>query len=64
MKLYKGDCLEVLKDIPNNSIDLIVTDPPYKLVGGGDITQAAVPLAAITDIITTNCRRLKMESTM
>ena len=24
-----GDCLEVMKDIPDNSIDLILTDPPY-----------------------------------
>ena len=29
MKLINGDCLEVMKDIPDNSIDLIVTDPPY-----------------------------------
>lgn len=28
-KLYKGDCLEVLKQISSNSIDLVVTDPPY-----------------------------------
>lgn len=24
-----GDCLELIKDIPDKSIDLIVTDPPY-----------------------------------
>lgn len=35
IKLLKGDCLEFMKDIPDNSIDLIVTDPPYKLVAGG-----------------------------
>ena len=29
MKLYNGDCLEVMKDIPDNSVDLILTDPPY-----------------------------------
>jgi len=29
--LYLGDCLEELKNIPNNSIDCIVTDPPYQL---------------------------------
>lgn len=29
IKLYKGDCLEIMKDIPDKSIDLIVTDPPY-----------------------------------
>jgi site-specific DNA-methyltransferase (adenine-specific) len=34
-KLYHGDCLEVMKDIEDNSIDLIVTDPPYKIISGG-----------------------------
>jgi len=29
MKLYKGDCLEVMKDIPDGSVDCIVTSPPY-----------------------------------
>lgn len=27
--LIHGDCLEVMKDIPENSIDSMVTDPPY-----------------------------------
>jgi site-specific DNA-methyltransferase (adenine-specific) len=31
MKLILGDCLEVLKTIPDNSVDSIVTDPPYGL---------------------------------
>lgn len=30
-RIYQGDCLEVLKDIDDNSIDAIVTDPPYEL---------------------------------
>lgn len=29
MKLIRGDCLEVMKQIPNGSIDLVLTDPPY-----------------------------------
>lgn len=29
--LYNDDCLNVLKTIPSNSVDLIVTDPPYQL---------------------------------
>lgn len=29
MKLYLGDCLEIMKQIPDNSIDLVLTDPPY-----------------------------------
>jgi site-specific DNA-methyltransferase (adenine-specific) len=28
-KLYNGDCLEVMKDIPNKSIDMILCDLPY-----------------------------------
>jgi len=26
-----GDCLEVMKQIPDNTIDAIITDPPYEL---------------------------------
>lgn len=33
IKLYNGDCLEVLKDVPNNSIDLILCDLPYAETG-------------------------------
>ncbi len=29
--LYQGDCLQLLQDIPDNSIKLIVTSPPYNL---------------------------------
>lgn len=29
MQLYNGDCLEVMKSIPNKSIDLILCDLPY-----------------------------------
>lgn len=30
-----GDCLEIMKEIPDKSIDLIVTDCPYHIVSGG-----------------------------
>ena len=29
--IFFGNSLQVLKDIPDNSIDSIVTDPPYEL---------------------------------
>ena len=29
--LHHGDCLEVLRGMAENSIDAIVTDPPYGL---------------------------------
>ncbi|MBF2307768.1 DNA-methyltransferase [Staphylococcus hominis] len=28
-KIYNDDCIEVMKKIPNETVDLIVTDPPY-----------------------------------
>ena len=28
-KIYKGDCLELMKEIPDESIDFICCDPPY-----------------------------------
>lgn len=28
-ELLYGDCYELLKSIPNNSVDMILTDPPY-----------------------------------
>ena len=38
--LRQGDCLELMKDIPDESIDLLVTDPPYKIVQGGCTNKA------------------------
>jgi len=29
IQLLKGDCLEVMRDIPDGSVDSIITDPPY-----------------------------------
>lgn len=31
MKLYKGDCVELMKYIPDNSIDMVLCDLPYGL---------------------------------
>ena len=32
--LYNNDCLKVLEQIPENSIDMIFADPPYFLSSG------------------------------
>jgi hypothetical protein len=34
--LHAGDCLDVLKAMPENSIDAVVTDPPYHLTVPGN----------------------------
>ena len=31
MKIYQGDCIEVLKKLKENSIDTVICDPPYGL---------------------------------
>lgn len=30
-KIIQADCMDFLKEIPDNSVDLILTDPPYNL---------------------------------
>lgn len=37
-QLFCGDCLEVMKQIPDGSVDCVITDPPYELDthGGGE----------------------------
>jgi DNA modification methylase len=31
VRVYGGDCLDVLRELPDNSVDAVVTDPPYGL---------------------------------
>lgn len=31
IQLFQGDCLEVMKDIPDGSVDLVITSPPYNM---------------------------------
>ena len=33
IKLLHGDCLDVMRAMPEASVDAIVTDPPYELTG-------------------------------
>jgi len=35
IRIYQGDCLEILENIPENSVDLVFADPPYFLSNGG-----------------------------
>jgi site-specific DNA-methyltransferase (adenine-specific) len=33
--LYNSDCLIILKQLPENSVDMVFADPPYLLSNGG-----------------------------
>ena len=35
LRIYQGDCLDLLAQIPASSIDLVFADPPYFLSNGG-----------------------------
>ncbi len=35
IRIYQGDCLEILEKIPESSVDLVFADPPYFLSNGG-----------------------------
>ena len=37
IKLYNGDCLSIFPKLPDNSVDLVVIDPPYEQEFHGQI---------------------------
>ena len=49
--LLLGDCLERMKEIPDNSVELCVSDIPYKLTGGGkgDGAKSKRPKGILSD---------------
>lgn len=36
--IHLGDSYKLIKDIPDKSVDLVIIDPPYEIVGGGCMT--------------------------
>ena len=42
-ELYCGDCVEIMKGLPDNSVDCIVTDPPYGIDFMNKKWDASVP---------------------
>lgn len=40
-RIFLGDCIEVLKTVPTNHVDFVLTDPPY-LVGYKDRTGRSI----------------------
>ena len=38
--LYLGDCVRILSQLPENSVDMIFADPPYNLSNGGFTVHA------------------------
>jgi len=38
-RILKGDCIEIMRGLPDASIDMIFADPPYNLQLGGDLAR-------------------------
>ena len=36
INLMQGDCLELMVTIPDGSVDMVLTDPPYRVISGGN----------------------------
>jgi modification methylase len=37
--IHRGDCIEVLRSLPDASVDMVFADPPYNLQLGGDLLR-------------------------
>jgi DNA modification methylase/transcriptional regulator with XRE-family HTH domain len=46
VRVYHGDCIEVMRSLPDNSVDSVVTDPPYGLGFMGKDWDSVAALAS------------------
>jgi site-specific DNA-methyltransferase (adenine-specific) len=61
-KIYNRNCFDAIKELPDNSIDLVVTDPPYKVsqnYGGGVDADNLLNVSSILKVFPELCRVLK-----
>ena len=42
LRIFQGDCLDLLAKIPESSVDLVFADPPYFLSNGGTTLGAVI----------------------
>lgn len=38
-RILDGDCIEAMRSLPDNSVDMVFADPPYNLQLGGDLAR-------------------------
>ena len=51
-KIINGDCIEVMKTLPEGSVDLIVTSPPYSVNIKYDVYDDSIPMDEYWDFTT------------
>ena len=57
LNLVQGDCLEVLKELPDESVDCVITDPPYNI--GKDIKNDNLELKEFEEFTISYLNELK-----
>ncbi|WP_336986062.1 site-specific DNA-methyltransferase [Altererythrobacter aquiaggeris] len=49
-RILDGDCVEAMRELPDNSVDMVFADPPYNLQLGGDLNRPdGSQVDAVTD---------------
>jgi len=41
-RIYQGDCLDLMREMPDKSVDLVLTDPPYGVNYGGGASVGSI----------------------
>lgn len=63
MQLMQGDCLEMMKNIPDGSVDMVLTDPPYN-IGKADWDKIDGYVDWCADWLSECCRVLRDNGTL
>ena len=50
-EIIHGDCIDIMKDMPDESVDFIITDPPYKLTQTYGTSVDSDNLIAVANIL-------------
>lgn len=54
-KIYHGDCFELMKEIPDESIGLVITDPPYGCTRNA--WDKEIPLTSMWTVLKRVCKK-------
>ena len=58
-KIYLGDAYELIKQVPDKSVDIIVTDPPYQIDGLHKSKGMVANMSYIKQLMDDGCRIVK-----
>lgn len=54
--LRQGDCLQLLREVPDNSIDMVLADPPYGTTRNA--WDTVIPMAPLWEQYNRVCKKI------